>query len=178
MFNARKFAAAAALGLALVGAVSAVSASASDAHHRTTERLVVRGDDVVQDGPCANGVCELELADGTFRGTPVGTGAYSGTIDLAVANAFANGEGGVCAPIDGVITLGAGTPNRLVLHVYGDSCQDGAGDVTTSSFTGVAQFVVEHGTGTYAKARGRGVATFLEDASDREKMTLIGTITR
>jgi hypothetical protein len=35
-----------------------------------------------------------------------------------------------------------------------------------------------HGTGAYAKARGHGIATFLEDAADREQMTLIGRISR
>ena len=103
-----------------------------------------------------------------------GTGAYSGAIKLAVAAGFPNGEGGVCAPIEGEIVLGTGTPNRLVLALSGDSCQDGAGDVTQASFTGVAHFVVKHGTGTYAKTRGYGMATFAEGADDREHMTLIG----
>ena len=74
--------------------------------------------------------------------------------------------------------LGEGTKDRLVLAVAGDSCQDGAGDPTTSSFTGMAEFTVKHGTGTYAKARGRGLATFSEDAADHDRMTLIGRISR
>ena len=137
----------------------------------------MRGIDTVVDGPCPAGVCQLSLTDGAFRGT-TGTGAYSGSVKLAVAAAFPNGEGGVCAPIEGEIVLGTGTPNRLVLALSGDSCQDGAGDVTQASFTGVARFVVKHGTGTYAKTRGYGLATFSEDASDRERMTLIGRVTR
>jgi hypothetical protein len=91
---------------------------------------------------------------------------------------FPNGEGGVCAPIDGTITLGAGTPNRLVLALWGDSCQDGKGDLTTSSFTGVAGFVVKYGTGAYANAHGGGLYTSTEDANDHERMTLVGRITR
>ena len=166
----------AAVGVAL--SVTTSGAGAQSASHRGGERLVVRGDDVVKDGPCQAGVCQLELTDGVFRGTPMGTGAYTGSFELGVAEAFPNGEGGVCAPIDGHIVLGAGSPDRLVLAVEGDSCQDGAGDVTAASFTGLARFVVEYGTGAYAKAKGHGLATFLEDASDHERMTLIGRISR
>jgi hypothetical protein len=153
-------------------------ASASNADHpkRTTQRLVVRGDATVKDAPCAGGLC-LELTGGTFRGTPVGTGAYSGRVELKLAEAFPNGEGGLCAPIRGDIVLGGGTPNRLVLAVAGDSCQDGAGNPATSSFTGLARFFVKYGTGAYAKADGGGIATFLEDAADHDGMTLIGHIT-
>ena len=164
------------VGLALAVATSGASASGSD--KRTTERFVVRGEDTVKEnGPCPAGVCKLELADGSFRGT-IGTGAYNGTVDLKVAEAFANGEGGVCAPIKGRIVLGAGTPNRLTVGLWGDSCQDGAGDLEKASFTNMARFVVKHGTGMYAKARGSGLASFSEDATDRERMTLIGHISR
>jgi hypothetical protein len=141
------------------------------------ERLVVRGDATVTDVPCDAGIC-LELADGHFRGTPVGTGDYTGSVELAVADAFPNGEGGVCAPIQGRILLGAGSPDRLTLSVAGNSCQDGTGNPATSSFTGLARFTVEHGTGAYTKATGSGLASFLEDASDHDRMTLIGRIAR
>ena len=161
-------------GLALAGASSAVGAP--EAHHgRVSEPLVVRGSDIVKDSPCPAGIC-IELTDGAFRGTPVGTGAYDGSVELRVAEAFPNGEGGVCAPIRGRITLGAGTPDRLVLAVAGDSCQDGAGDPTTSSFTGLARFTVAYGTGAWAGASGHGNASFVEDNADREQMTLIGRI--
>jgi hypothetical protein len=173
-------AALAVLAVALIGlafAAMTATASASPAK-KTTERLVVRGEDTVKDGgACPAGVCQLQLADGTFRGT-IGKGAYGGAFKLHVADAFPNGEGGVCAPIDGTITLGAGTPDRLVLALWGDSCQDGAGDLTTSSFTGVAGFVVRYGTGAYAKASGGGLYSSFEDANDHEHMTLIGRITR
>jgi hypothetical protein len=167
------------LALALVGLafVVATSADARPAKHHNSERLVVRGEDTVKDGPCRAGVCPLELVDGAFRGT-VGTGAYSGAIKLKVADGFPNGEGGVCAPVRGHIVLGAGSPDRLVLALSGDSCQDGAGPVTAASFTGVARFVVVHGKGIYANASGSGVGSFSEDAADREHMTLIGRITR
>jgi hypothetical protein len=166
------------VGVALPVATNGASAAGSGkGGHRTGERLVVRGEDTVEDGPCHAGVCKLELADGAFRGT-VGTGPYGGTIDLHVAEAFANGEDGLCAPIRGNIVLGAGSADRLVVGVRGDSCQDGAGDLTQASFTGIAQFVVEGGTGADARAKGSGLASFSEDASDREHVTLIGRIYR
>jgi hypothetical protein len=153
-------------------------ATAGASHQSDQQRLVVRGESIIQDsGQCPAGVCQLELTGGTFRGTQ-GTGAYSGSMKLKVAEAFPNGEGGVCAPIRGKIVLGEGTNDRLVLGVDGDSCQDGAGDVRTSSFTGLAQFSVKYGTGVYAKARGHGLATFSEDAADRDRMTLVGRISR
>ena len=167
------------VAMAALGLVLAVAgASGSEAgKQRTAERIVVRGEDTVKDGPCPGGVCELTLTDGVFRGT-IGPGQYDGSIDLKVAEGFANGEGGVCAPVSGRIVLGAGPADRLVLGIRGDSCQDGEGDLTQASFTNMAEFVVKHGTGVYAQARGSGLATFLEDASDRERMTLIGTIYR
>ena len=158
----------------LIGAaLAALALTSSATAAETSSKLVVRGVDTVVDGPCPAGVCQLTLKDGAFRGT-TGTGAYTGSIKLAVAAGFPNGEGGVCAPIEGEIVLGAGTPNRMTLALSGDSCQDGAGDVTQASFTGVTHFVVKHGTGTFAKTRGYGIATFSEGADDRESMTLIG----
>jgi hypothetical protein len=164
------------LALMLAGLAFAAATHAADSAKRTEERLVVRGEATVVDAPCDAGLC-LELTDASFRGT-VGTGAYSGAIKLRIAEAFANGEGGVCAPIRGDIVLGAGTPDRLVLAVAGDSCQDGAGNPATSSFTGLARFAVKHGTGKHAGARGHGLASFSEDAADRDHMTLIGRIVR
>jgi hypothetical protein len=165
------------LALVLAGLAFAATTSAAghDTRHQATQRLVVRGEATVVDAPCEAGLC-LELTDGRFRGTPVGTGGYTGSVKLRVADAFPNGEGGVCAPIDGSIVLGAGTPDRLVLYVSGDSCQDGAGDPRTSSFTGLARFTVKHGTGSYSGARGSGLASFSEDAADHDRMTLIGRI--
>jgi len=161
----------AALALALLAA-----ATAGAKPHSDSQRLVVRGTDTVVDHPCAGGIC-FDLTGGSFRGT-TGKGAYTGSLKLDFANIFPNGEGGVCAPVNGSITLGAGTKDRLDLAVWGDSCQDGAGDPTTSSFTGLARFAIVHGTGAYAKAHGGGTATFLEDANDHEQATLIGRISR
>jgi hypothetical protein len=166
------------LVLVLAGAAFAVAAEASDGPTPKSERLVVRGDSTVLDEPCDAGVCRLRFAGGTFRGAPVGSGAYTGTVELRLADAFPNGEGGACAPIRGSIVLGTGSPDRLALAVSGDSCQDGAGDPTKSSFTGIARFTVKYGTGAYAKARGSGLATFAEDAADHDRMTLIGRISR
>jgi len=163
---------------ALALAALLLVASPGSAHgKRTTERLVVRGTDTVQDVPCPGGLC-LELADGAFHGTPVGTGAYTGAMKLDLAAAFPNGEGGLCAPVAGTITLGSGTPGRLVLAVAGNSCQDGAGNPATASFTGLARWSVKSGTGAYAKARGHGLMTSVEGADDQEHMTLIGSVTR
>lgn len=169
------------LALVLAGlafSLATSSAGADQGRHRVKQPLVVRGDATIVDGPCGAGVCPLEIAAGSFRGTPVGTGDYNGSMKLHVAEAFPNGEGGVCAPIEGSIVLGAGSPDRLVLSVAGDSCQDGAGPVTAASFTGLARFVVQYGTGAYAGARGHGLASFAEDAADHDRMTLIGRISR
>jgi hypothetical protein len=163
------------LALALAGLTLGVAGSAQ-AKHQGSERLVVRGTDTVVDRPCPGGLC-IDLTGGSFRGT-VGSGAYTGSMKLDLANAFPNGEGGVCAPVAGHIVLGTGTPDRLDLAVWGDSCQDGAGDPTMSSFTGLTRFAVVHGTGAYAKAKGFGTATSLEDADDHERVTLIGRIAR
>ena len=171
----RAVASAAALVGVLVAATGAGGAVAAAPH--TGERLVVRGDATVVDGPCAAGACRLELSGGAFRGT-AGSGAYRGTLTLRLAEAFANGEGGVCAPVDGRVVLGAGSPDRLVLAVAGASCQDGAGPVTAASFTGLARFTVTRAAGKHAGATGHGVATFLEDAADHDRMTLIGRLSR
>jgi hypothetical protein len=160
----------AALALALVGAATA----GAKQHASQTKRLVVRGTDTVVEHPCPGGIC-FDLTGGKFRGT-TGAGDYTGSLKLDLANAFPNGEGGVCAPVAGTITLGAGTKDRLDLAIWGDSCQVGAGDPTQSSFTGLARFAVVHGTGAYANARGGGTLVSLEGADDREQMTLIGRI--
>ena len=164
------------LALLLAGLAFSMATSSAGAH-QGKQRLVVRGDATIVDGPCTAGVCPLEIAGGRFRGT-IGAGDYRGAMKLHVAEAFPNGEGGVCAPIDGSLVLGAGSPDRLVLSVDGESCQDGAGPVTAASFTGLAQWEVKYGTGVYDDARGRGLASFAEDAADHDRMTLIGRISR
>ena len=152
-----------------------LTGSAQAAQHG--ERLVVRGTDTVLDsgGDCPAGVCELTLADGAFRGT-TGKGAYTGAVKLKVAEAFPNGEGGVCAPIAGKITLGAGTPDRLVLKLDGISCQDGAGpprrprspaSPTSRSATAPAASPTPGATAPRC---------FAEGVDDREQMTLIGRL--
>ena len=160
--------------MALVGCALAFTSSAS-AKHKQGERVVVRGDATVTDH-CGPTGCEIQTT-GSFRGT-LGTGDYAGTVDLQLPEMFPNGEGGVCAPIDGQLMLGAGTADRLTLAIAGDSCQDGAGPPPAASFTGLADWVVVKGTGAYAHAHGHGTATFLEDAADQERMTLMGRIVR
>jgi hypothetical protein len=168
------------LALVLAGLAFAATASVANAQSakKTTERLVIRGQDVVKDAPCAPPICEMQLEGGTFRGTPVGTGSYTGSVKLDFANVYPNGEGGLCAPIRADVVLGAGTPDRLAIVVRGDSCQDGAGNPATSSFTATGMFAIKYGTGAYAKAHGGGLFTSSEDANDHERMTLIGRITR
>jgi hypothetical protein len=164
------------VAVAIAGLAFAAASQADDKHG--SQRLVVRGDATIVDGPPGPDGIPLKIVDGSFRGAPVSTGAYEGDMKLEVAKTFDNGEGGVCAPLRGQIVLGAGSPNRLVLAVAGDSCQDGAGPPPLSSFTGIAQFVVKKGTGKYAGYRGAGLATFAEDAADHDRMTLIGRISR
>jgi hypothetical protein len=173
------------LAMTLAAVALSVGANVAGAHdpdddaraqHRS-QRLVIRGEATVTEGGCSAGICHL-FTNGSFRATPIGIGAYSGAIDLVVGETFDNGEGGVCAPIDGQMVLGAGSPDRLVLALSGDSCQDGAGDPTKASFTTVTRFKVKHATGAYAGTRGGGVASFSEDAADHEHVTLIGRIRR
>ena len=172
-------AALAVLGLALVAAAAGAHGDDSrPSKDRTSERLVVRGDSTVTEGDSDASGLELQFEDGQFRGTPVGSGAYTGNVELKLAETFSNGEGGVCAPIQGRIELGSGTPNRLVLALWGNSCQDGAGNPTTTSFTGLSHFVVVDGTGSYSKASGSGIAVSLEDVADHDRMTLIGRISQ
>jgi hypothetical protein len=159
---------------ALTTLTAAIALAAPALGGSSGARLVVRGDDTVVDHPCRAGLC-AEAADATFRGT-LGTGAYTAHAAIRLADAFPNGEGGVCAPFRSRIVLGAGSANELVLAVNGSSCQDGAGNPTQTSFTGVGRFRVVGGTGAYAGAHGSGVATFLEDAADHEHMTLIGRL--
>jgi hypothetical protein len=166
----------AALALVLGTSSAGQAATVAGKHHRE-QRLVVRGDSTAVAGPC-DAVCPVELTDGRFRATPIGTGPYAGSIKLDVAHAFPNGEGGICAPLKGRIVLGAATSNRLVLAVWGDSCQDGGGPVP-SSFTGLARFTVKHATGSYAGATGAGLASFSEDTrTHHHRMTLIGSVVR
>ena len=161
--------------LALMAATSAAGAAPVAKHH-SEQRLVIRGDATAVDGPCDASACLLELSDGRFRGTPVGTGAYTGTIRLEIAQLFPSGEDGFCAPLSGRIVIGASTSDRLVLAVWGDSCQDGAGPLETASFTGLARFTVKHATGSYRGAAGSGLASFSEDAANHHRMTLIGRV--
>jgi hypothetical protein len=166
-----------ALAVAAAALALACLAPAVTAHpgKQRAQPLVVRGDATIVDSPCGPQGCHLDFAGGTFRGT-LGTGEYTGSFDLDPRSIFPNGEGGVCAPIRGTLTIGAGTPDRLVLALQGDSCQDGSGDVRTSSFTTVARFTVADGTGTYAHATGSGTFTSAEDAADHDRMTIVGRI--
>jgi hypothetical protein len=165
------------LALAAPALPIATAAAGADPGHHAAQRLVVRGEDTVADAPCQGPVCHHDLTDGSFRGT-LGSGAYAGSIDLAVAEAFDNGEGGLCAPVRGRLVLGVGTPDRLTLAFTGDSCQDGHGPVTAASFTGLARFTVADGTGAYRHATGAGQLSATEDANDHEQLTLIGRIRR
>jgi hypothetical protein len=165
------------IAVAIAGLAFAAASQADDKH--SSQRLVVRGDAKIADGPPGpDGSLPLQIRNGSFRGAPIGTGAYEGDLKLEVSRTFANGEGGVCAPIRGQIVLGAGSPSRLILGIDGDSCQDGKDPLPLSTFTGLAEFEVKKGTGKYAGYRGSGLATFLEDVEDNDRMTLIGRISR
>ncbi len=162
--------------LALLAAATPAVADARAGGHHDRRPLVVRGDATAVPAPCGEDGCPVELAGGRFRAAPLGAGAYAGSLTVAVADAFPNGEGGVCAPLTGRIVLGAGDPDRLVLAVAGESCQDGAGPLESASFTGLARFAVRRGTGRYAHVRGAGLATFTEDAAKHHRMTLVGRL--
>jgi hypothetical protein len=160
---------------ALALAVATGPAGAADHKH---QRLVVRGDATAVEGPCDATGCPLTLIDGRFRGAPIGAGAYNASFTIKVARQLPNGEGGICAPLKGRMVLGAGTADRLVLAVAGDSCQDGSGPLTAASFTGLAEFTVKYGTGRYAGTTGHGLASFTEDAANHHHTTLIGRLAR
>lgn len=168
-----------ALALVLTAAATpAVATARPEKEPPRKQPLVVRGDATVVDGPCDAAGCRLEITGGRSRGAPVGTGPYSGALIVRVAEAFPNGEDGICAPLVGRIVLGAGTADRLVLGVSGHSCQDGSGPLETSSFTGLARFTVKYGTGRHARAAGSGLALLSEDAANHQRMTLTGRSTR
>jgi hypothetical protein len=160
---------------ALAFATTALATGAGPGKRHTTETLVVRGDSTIVDHPCAPDDCHFEYAGGRFRGT-LGAGDFTGSFDFDPATIYANGEGGVCAPIRGTIVIGDGSPDRLTLALRGDSCQDGAGNPAAGSFTMVARVAVEGGTGRYAGATGSGTLTSVEDPDDHDRMTLIGRI--
>ena len=162
------------LVLALAAFVVVFATSSAGAAN-APERLVVRGQATAVDGPCTAFACPLELTRGHFRSSPLGIGAYSGSLKITVGSAFPNGEGGICAPLTGRIELHR-KAGDVGLLVSGDSCQDGSGPLPGASFTGVARFRVTHGTGAYAGATGSGVASFTEDAAKHHQMTLVGRI--
>jgi hypothetical protein len=158
-----------ALGL---GAGPAAATGPDDAVHHGS-RLAVRGDAKVIDGACGARGCAVTFAAGRFRGTPGGPGAYTGSRVVRVAEAFPNGDGGICAPFTGSVSLGAGSRDRLDLVLAGDSCQDGADD----AFTGLARFVIKGGSGRHAHTAGGGLATFTDEGR-RNHLTLIGHLAR
>ena len=163
----------------VAAAALVVAASPASARHPSEQRLVVRAEATAVDGPCSPpGVCTVDLTGGRFSGTPLAPGAYSGTLRLDVAHAFPNGDGGICAPLEARLVLGEGTYDRLVLALRGTSCQDGGGPLDAASFTALARARVVYGTGRYAGASGRGLATFAEDAANHHRLTLIGRLTR
>jgi hypothetical protein len=79
--------AAVALATSPAGAADRTTAAPGGGHH-VEQRLVVRGDATAVDGPCDARVCTVKLTDGRFRGTPIGSGAYSGSIRLKIGAAF------------------------------------------------------------------------------------------
>lgn len=152
--------------LAIVPVALALAAGGTAvASQSAPHKLVVRGEDNLSELACdATGACDAQVSGGQFRGTE-GSGAYEGAIRLYLRDAFPNGEGGLCAPATGRLVFA----QRLVVALAGNSCQDGAGDPTKASFTGLLRYRIVHG-------HGHGIASVTEDASDHEHLTLIGTI--
>ena len=153
-----------AVPIALAGAAVAAPAAAA---HADPAPLVVRGEATAVAGPCDARGCRVDLTGGRFRGT-AGTGDYDGALLLRVADAFPNGEGGICAPLRGRLVLGAGTPDRRTVLLRGVSCQDGGGPLEGASFTGLARFTVA------GRHRASGTALLAEDAQHRHRITLVG----
>jgi hypothetical protein len=165
------------VALAVVAPITPAQVAPGAGHRAGVHaRFVARGTDTVAEPVCHAGVCRLDLTGGTFRATQIGAGAYTGALRLHLADAFANQDGGTCARVDGELTLGAGSSDRIVMALRGDSCQDGAGDLRTSSFTTMTRFEVNVTSGRYAHLHGRGLASFSEDAQDDDVVTLIGRL--
>jgi hypothetical protein len=152
--------------LAIVPVALALAAGGTAvASQSAPHKLVVRGEDNLSELACdASGVCEAQISGGRFRATG-GSGTYDGSTRLYLRDAFDNGEGGKCAPASGRLVFA----ERLVVALAGTSCQDGAGDPTKASFTGLFRYRVING-------HGHGIASVREDANDHEHLTLIGTI--
>ncbi|HEY7074392.1 MAG TPA: hypothetical protein VH418_03440 [Solirubrobacteraceae bacterium] len=151
--------------IAIVPVALALAAGGTAVAKPGAHELVVRGEDNLSELACnAAGVCEAQVSDGRSSGT-LGIGTYQGSMRLYLRDAFDNGEGGKCAPAGGRLVFAG----RLVVALAGNSCQDGAGDPTKASFTGLFRFRVVNG-------HGHGTAVVTEDANDHEHLTLIGTI--
>ena len=166
------------LALALTTLALAVTARAvgpEAAHGRAASGSSCAARTPSSTSPCPGGLC-IALSGGAFRGTPVGTGAYTGSDRARLADAFPNGEGGVCAPVAGTITLGAGTPDRLDLAVAGDSCQDGAGDPDAVLVHRHRPLHGIYGTGAYAHAYGTASRRSSRTPPTTRTLTLIGRI--
>jgi hypothetical protein len=152
--------------LAIVPVALALAAGGTAvASQSAPHKLVVRGEDNLSELACnAAGVCDAQVSGGEFRGTE-GAGSYEGWTRLYLRDAFDNGEGGKCAPATARLRFA----KRLVVALAGSSCQDGAGDPTKASFTGLFRYRVVNG-------HGHGTAVVTEDANDHEHVTLIGTL--
>ena len=160
-----------ALALAALALVVATSGAAGHSKHGK-QRFVLRGEATAVDGPCDARGCPVALTGGRFRGAPLAGGGYTAALILKVADQFPNGEGGICAPLEGRIVLGGRRADRVVLGLSGNSCQDGGGPLTGASFTGLARFTVKRG------GYGSGTIVLTEDAAKHHRITLIGRIAR
>ena len=67
------------LALLLSGLAFSLATGSAGAH-QGKQRLVVRGDATIVDGPCGADGCPLEIAGGEFRGT-LGAGDYRGAMN-------------------------------------------------------------------------------------------------
>ena len=121
----------------LIGAaLAALALTSSATAAETSSKLVVRGVDTVVDGPCPAGVCQLTLKDGAFRGTHSARAPTPARSSSPSPPASRTARA-ASAPRSRARSSSAPAPRTAsTLALSGDSCQDGAGDVTQASFTG------------------------------------------
>ena len=101
-------------------------------------------------------------------GATATAGAASAHDQRLVVRGDATAIDGPCDARGCRVDLGDGRFRRLL--------PDGSGPLESASFTGLARFAVQAGTGRYAGARGSGVASLAEDAANQHRITLIGRL--
>lgn len=121
---------------------------------------------------CGTSSC-TETASGNFRGTGMGNGSFSATLNFSKATPIDNGGGGSCYGASGTIKLTAANGATLTLGDAGLLCEIGSSP-TPTTFNG--SYIVESGTGIFSNTNGTGSAVFATDASGNVYLNLIGAM--